>query len=171
MYADDLTIIMQYSEEELRAVVKILDQFYKLLGLQIHLNKTQCVKLGPNPAGMPRLCPDIPISWDQKFRLLGVDINTDTLDYTPNLDEKLKEIDNVIGNWKHRFLTPLGRACVAKTLLLSKLNHLAFILPDINKNVIKKIETKLYEFIWGESAKVAKTDTKLEWMRGGDEPT
>ena len=116
---------------------------------------------------MPKLCPNIPISWDQKFRLLGVDINANTLDYSCNIDDKFKEMDIVINSWKNRFLTPLGRACVAKTLLLSKLNHLAFILPDINKKLKKKIETKLYDFIWRGSAKVAKTGAKLEWKRGG----
>ena len=129
LYADDCTIVLDYKDSELRESIRILDEFYKLSGLQIHLNKTQCVKLGSNTERMVRLCYDIDLSWSQTFKLLGVTINADTLNYDMNINEKVEDIIRTAGNWKHRFLTPLGRLCIAKTLLMSKVNHLAFLVP------------------------------------------
>ena len=70
-------------------------------------------------------------------------------------------------NWQYRFLTPLGRACVAKTLLLSKLSHLAFVIPSVNKHKLKLIENEIYQFIWKGADKVARTAAKQSESRGG----
>ena len=43
MYADDSTIFLENNEIELRALIRILNDFYRLSGLQIHMEKTQCV--------------------------------------------------------------------------------------------------------------------------------
>ena len=70
-------------------------------------------------------------------------------------------------NWQYRFLTPIGRACVAKTLLLSKLSHLAFVIPSVNKHKLKLIENEIYQFIWKGTDKVALTAAKQSKTRGG----
>ena len=133
LYADDCTIVLNYSDSDLRESIRILNLFYDLSGLQIHLSKTQCVKLGRHPDGMERLCNNIDLAWGQTFRLLGVTINATTLNYEENIRDKLDDINKTAANWRHRFLTPLGRICIAKTLLLSKLNHLAFLVPTVGK--------------------------------------
>ena len=53
------------------------------------------------------------------------------------------------------------------TLLLSKLSHLAFVLPGINKKKLKEIETEIYSFIWGGQEKVARGDAKQPESREG----
>ena len=77
------------------------------------------------------------------------------------------EIDNVIKNWKNRFLTPLGKCTVVKTLLLSKLSHLAVVLPALNKAFIASLESKIYQFIWKGPDKVKRDDAKMPEMKGG----
>lgn len=54
-----------------------------------------------------------------------------------NYDNKIGEMRSIIKNWRYRFISHLGRACVAKTLVLSKLSHLAFVLPGIGKKSLK----------------------------------
>ena len=84
-----------------------------------------------------------------------------------NFYEKLGDIRTIMKNWQYRFISPLGRACIAKTLLLSKLSHLAFVLPGINKKKLKEIETEIYSFIWGGQEKVARGDAKQPESREG----
>ena len=166
LYADDCSIFLEYDSINLKNAIEILKDFYRLSGLEIHLKKTQCIIIGNNNH-YPPLCPELELDWGQKFKLLGVHFDADTLDYNSNLEAKLKEINSIINDWRHRFLTPIGRACIAKTLLLSKINHLAFVLPSLTKRKIREIENIIYRFIWKGSDKVARNDAKLKWGVGG----
>ena len=149
LYADDCTIFLSYKESDLRNTIDILTNFYRVSGLEIHLGKTQCVRIGENPEALPILCEDIGITWAQEFKLLGVLFNATTLNYNVNFDLKLDEIIKETKNWRHRFLTAIGKSVIAKTLLLSKINHLVFVLPSLSKKRLKEIESVIYSFIWG----------------------
>ena len=47
--------------------------------------------------------------------------------------------------------------------MLSKLTHVAFALPSLNRNTILKIESNIFNFIWGgKPDKVARDVKKLE---------
>ena len=70
MYADDSTIFLDNTERELRKAIEILENFYRLFGLQIHLEKTMRLNWGQHT---------LQLKWDQQFRLLGVDFDADTL--------------------------------------------------------------------------------------------
>ena len=45
----------------------MLNDLYEVSGLQIHLNKTQCVVFGQLPVGNYKLCDHIGIRWEQSF--------------------------------------------------------------------------------------------------------
>ena len=86
---------------------------------------------------------------------------------TWKLIKKILEIRTAIKKWKYRFLTPTGRACVAKTLLLSKMSHIAFVIPSLNKHKLKSIENEIYQFMWKGSDKVKRKDAKQSEILGG----
>ena len=167
LYADDCSIFLEYNENNLRNVLDILKTFHHLSGLEIHLKKTQCIIFGKKDQHTPTLCHDLDLDWNQKFKLLGVTFNADTLDYSENFNIKIEEMKSITLSWKYRFLSPLGRLCIAKTLLLSKVNHLAFVIPVLSKAMTKKIEDLIYSYIWGGADKVARVDAKLCWEKGG----
>ena len=78
-------------------------------------------------------------------------------------EHPVAEIDTVSCHWKYRFLSPISRVVIAKTLMLSKLTHVAFALPSLNRNTILKIEINIFNFIWGgKPDKVARDVKKLE---------
>ena len=57
---------------------------------------------------------------------------------------------------------------VIKSLALSKLSQLALVAPNPNKEMIKKINTIFFKFIWGNgSEKVRREDAKLPAKYGG----
>ena len=54
-----------------------------------------------------------------KFKLLGIhfDVNLDKIEKM-NYEIKIKSVKNLISLWKRRYLTPLGKVTVIKSLLL-----------------------------------------------------
>ena len=60
--------------------------------------------------------------------------------------------------WHKRYLTPIGKIAVVKTLAISKLNHLFTSVAFPNKHILKEFETVFFNFIWdGKPDKVKRT--------------
>ena len=167
LYADDVSIFIPYKDSVLRITVQVLEQFYLLSGLQVQKQKTQATVFGKIPDGNLRLCNDIELKWSQDFELLGIKFNGDLSNLRFNIELKMRDIDRTINHWKYRFLSPLGRAVIAKSFLLSKINHIAFVIPTINRKMIKRLEDKIYQFIWGGNDLVAREDAKKNEIEGG----
>ena len=116
----------------------------------------------------PKLCPDLNLKWENDFMLLGIKFDSYLENMDVNFNEKISEMEDIVKNWRHRILTPLGRSCIAKTLLLSKVSHLAMVLPSLNKNQLKLIENLIFKFIWQKgSEKVARKDAVMDFTKGG----
>ena len=94
-------------------------------------------------------------------------LNPNMLELGKNFETKVEEIQQLVKNWRHRFLTPLGRNVIAKTLLMPKIAHISLVLPCLDKTLIKKIENIVYNFIWKGSDKIARDDSKKLEKRGG----
>ena len=167
LYADDVSIFLPYQAEFLLAAIRILERFYLLSGLQLQKKKTQVCIFGKVPNGNLNICPELDLKWSQEFELLGIKFNGTLSNLEINIESKMSEIDKITSYWKYRFLSPLGKAVIAKSLLLSKINHIAFSVPTLNKTMIKKIEDKIYGFIWSGPDKVARADAKKNENEGG----
>ena len=167
LYADDSNVFLELNEQNLRNAIEILEQFYLFSGLKINMEKCQCIVIGQLPAGDYTLCPDLNLIWKQKFNSLGIDFTSDLSNMDHNFFSKMESVDDSINSWKHRFLSPYGKICIAKTILLSKIAHLALVLPSLTKRQIKTIEDKIYWFIWGGQDKVARVEAKLPERKGG----
>ena len=167
LYADDSNLFLKYCEQNLRNTIEILNQFYLFSGLKIQTEKSQCVIFGKIPEGNLSICPEIKLIWNQEFCSLGINFTADLENMETNFDLKVDIIKSTITNWKHRYLSPLGKLCVVKTLLMSKVAHLALVLPNLSKTKIKIIEDILYNFIWDGPDKVARWDAKMPERIGG----
>ena len=99
--------------------------------------------------------------------MLGVDFDYLLENMELNITKKIDEIEKDMKKWEHRLLTPLGRACIVKTLLIPKITYISLTIPTIEKKIIKSLENKLYQFIWKGRDKVARADAKTRENRGG----
>ncbi len=81
--------------------------------------------------------------------------------------DKIKALKDKIKKWNRRYLTPLGRITVLKSLLLPSFNHLFISLPNPNEAFIKEIGTILYEFVWQGKSRVKHTIICKEYAEGG----
>ena len=168
LYADDCSIFMEAKDESLRKTVETLDNFYKISGLKISVSKTKAVWFGIQHNNPPRLCPDLPLDWDNKFRLLGVDFFSNLEGMDCNFLSKMEEIRKVLNCWIYRTLTIYGKIVVVKTLALSKLSHLPLVLPDLNSVQLKQLENIIFSFLWGNKPdKVSRDHSKLSEKAGG----
>ena len=132
LYADDCSIFLQPSEECLRYTIHVLDQFYKLSGLKISVQKTKAIWFGKNAKNRLNLCPDLSLDWAHKFKLLGVEFDNNLEEMNVNYELKLKEMKKILDCWMYRALTVYGKITVIKTLVLSKVSHLALVLPNLS---------------------------------------
>ena len=168
IYADDLTAFLKPSSKNLRSVVSILECFFKLSGLKISMQKTKAVWFGSKIGSNEILCPDLELKWVTKFTLLGIEFDNALEQMNKNFNDKIDIIEKMLNNWSFRYLTPFGKVTIVKSLGLSKLSHLALVLPNPTKEMIRRIESLFYKFIWGgKSEKVRREDTKLPVKYGG----
>ena len=169
IYADDLNLFLEYDENSLAKAIKILEDFKNLSGLEIQVKKTQVVLLGRKYNETEhKLCRNLSLKWNQKFRLLGLDYDAfNVQDITVNYENKLNEIFDEMGHWRTKFLSIRARKNIVNGLFLSKLTHIAAVLPNLPDKEIRKIESRLYEFIWGGAAKIERQESKLSYESGG----
>ena len=68
----------------------------------------------------------------------------------------------------YRHLTPLGKICIVKSLALSKLSHLALVIPSLTQQRLKQLNSTLFKFIWnGKPDKVSRKDIIKPVSKGG----
>ena len=53
-----------------------------------------------------------------------------------NFELVASQIETIVNRWKNRYLTPLGKITVIKTLLLPKLTHLFMSIPSPSADFI-----------------------------------
>ena len=169
LFADDITLFLKHDKENLRNVINILKEFKHYSGLEIQTQKTiACtVGAGKNIVEKNIICKEEGLQWSDKFTLLGVDFNANLDDMNHNINNKINTWSNIIKHWSYKKCTPLGRANVVRTFLLSKLNHIALVYPVIDNLDIDELEKSIYKFIWGGTAHVLRQDAKASFRAGG----
>ena len=168
IYADDCTIFLQPDSASLRNAVEILGNFYKLSGLKISVSKTKAIWFGLGHDNKEKLCLDLKLDWVRTFRLLGIDFHNNLENMEDNFNSKIKEIKKLLNGWFYRALSPYGKIALIKSLALSKLSHIALVIPSLSKVALKELENIIYSFLWDNKPdKVNRKDTCLTERAGG----
>ena len=168
LYADDCSVFLEAEDVNLRNTLNNLDIFYKISGLKISISKTKAIWFGVGHNNQHKLCPDLTLDWDTKFSLLGVYFVNNLVGMECNYDNKMAEIRKILNCWFNRTLTVYGKVVIIKTLVLSKLSHLALVLPDLNLFQLKELENLTFKFLWDNKPdKVSRDHAKLSEQAGG----
>ena len=151
-YADDTIIFLDGSEQSLRGATEELTTFSAQSGLKLNWDKTSCLSLSPlTPPCESNNNLVNRLKWVDEIKILGIQFKQNINNITDdNLALKLASLENEIKQWKRRFLTPIGKITVIKSLLLSKLVHILMALPNPSQEYIKKIENMFYKFLWND---------------------
>ena len=151
-FADDTTLFMDGSESSLQYTLNVLEIFGSLSGLKMNLSKTRMLWIGKKKGCKEKINCGRLLNWDSNnFSLLGItfDLNLSNIPLI-NYNNAIIKIENTIGSWKKRSLTPLGKITVIKSLILSQLNHLFMSIPLPGKGFCENLNKKLYNFVWDD---------------------
>ena len=126
-YADDTMFILDSKKSSFDRLIDRLNFFSRFSGLKINLSKSFLVGIGSLKDGSNFDCLNYNIQWirDENFKILGIIFNT-TLSSMVHLNysAEMIKIHDLLNYWSRRYLTPLGRITVIKSLILPHLNYL-----------------------------------------------
>ena len=163
-YADDTILLLDGSIASVTGALDELIKFAELSGLKVNVDKTSCLPIGSLQRS--RIPSEFRVKVVDELKILGIYFSANTKEITKrNLREKINSIRQDIAQWKRRNLTPVGKICIIKSLLLSKIVHLFIALPNPEKEDLKLIESLLYNFVWqnkGDKIKRTKLVQKYE---------
>ena len=148
-YADDTTIIIKRSEQNLRNLVKIIKDFAQISGLHANLEKTHVIPIGgiTSIAREDQLCKDLKLHWTTTFQLLGFEIDNSLINLHQNFEARLLKVESLINKWERRNLTTGGRVAIANASLLSQVVYFLQALDVEDSTICERIETTLHNFI------------------------
>ena len=148
-FADDTTIFLDGRTESLQATFNVLETFGSISGLKMNTEKTKLIWIGSKKHCKEKLNVSSKLHWgDSDFNLLGIDFSIE-LTQMPELNYKkvILRVKQTLNSWRHRYLTPIGKITVIKTLILSKFTHL-FISVSTPPHLINTINKLLFSYIW-----------------------
>ena len=168
-YADDTSLLLDGSDTSLNAALSELSNYARYSGLNINFDKTHVIWIGKKKFSSDTIKTKWKLVWGKcQFKLLGLNFHVD-LDkmIDINFKDKIKVLENKIKLWKRRFLSPLGKITVIKSLLIPLLTHLFISLPNPDATIITQINKIFFDFLWDGPAKIKKTVVVKNYSEGG----
>ena len=143
-YADDATSILK-SEKSLCHLLRVVHKYELGSGAKLNTTKSEAMWLG-----RWRTNGDSPfgLKWVNKMRILGVFFSNGLVCVDDdNWREKLNKLSSVLGLWKQRDLSFIGRAMIVNVLGASRLWHVAKVIPPPSW-VHDNFKSIVWPFVW-----------------------
>jgi hypothetical protein len=134
-----------------------LKMFASSSGLIVNKDKTEVLGLGQNQVSTAK---DLNLNEIKtEVKILGIYFTYDHLSFRKlNFDSIVKAIKSLFNMWKRRGLTLLGKIQIIKSFAVPKILYRLALLP-VNKDIIREINTLLFEFVWNGKDKASGFDT------------
>lgn len=163
LYADDITLFLQ-DRESIKRVQQIFEAFEKISGLKVNKEKTNLVCLGKESE----------IPGEQLFGNLVEEVKILGIHFTRNLKRKedlnykeiLSKIKRLVGWWKQRDLTIMGKIQLLKTYVLSKFNYVSSLIT-VPKLILEEVERISFDFIWCGKDRIKRKILYQDYEFGG----
>ena len=163
LYADDMTIFVK-DIDSISRLQYIFEEFEKVSGLKVNKEKTHFMNMGDEAEK-----PDRPLFGEfvRVVKILGVNFSVDfRLKDDLNYKEILSKIKKLLGWWKQRDLTIMGKIHLLKTYALTKLNYVSSLLV-VPLWVYIEVEKISFEFIWGGKDRIKRKIMYQNYNYGG----
>ena len=137
----------------------------------MRLNTTKCeiAGLGVLKGVKTALCGMVCIDLTKEtIKILGIHYSyIKHIQVEKNFYDHVKAIETVLKAWRMRNLTLQGKITIFKTLAISKIVHLALVLP-VPSSVIKELNKIQQNFIWsGKNSKIKHGTLRNDYENGG----
>ena len=133
----------------------------------MNTDKTKLIWIGKKRYSRDKRDTNRKLLWrNTQFRFLGIEFSVD-LSEMINLNYAAA-ICQTLNAWKSRYLTPIGKLTVLKTLIIPKFNHLFSSLPNPKLEQLTQLNHIMYKFIWNnEPDKVKRSQICKSYNEGG----
>ena len=146
--ADDCTLLVDLTYNNLKLIINYLEQFEKISGLGCNVEKTMVMPVDINQP-VPQNVVDLGIQIVNEIFLLGTVLKNTGTCFEPNSEKILEKIRKQVNFWTRFNLSLPGRVTVAKTFMYSQLNYLGCILP-LGKTFFDKASLLIEKFVRGK---------------------
>jgi len=140
--ADDCTLLVTLTRDNLQTIVDYLNYFERISGLGCNVEKTAVMPVGVIEQ-IPQNILDLGIQIVNEITLLGAKIKNTGSSFANNSDEIFLKIRKQVNFWTRFNLSLPGRINVAKTFMYSQINYLGCIVPlgqNFERNASQEIE-------------------------------
>ena len=145
LFADDATCILS-DLDSVGYIFIITERFSKYSGLNINIEKSQLVFIGPW-----RIKPNVPYEVEiieASFNMLGIYLGSDKIECNnKNIIEKTKRMSTKLNIWSLRGMTILGKVLISKSMGISNIVY-SLSCVSSKDNDIDKAQTIVNKFIW-----------------------
>lgn len=163
LYADDMTVFVRRRESVDRLQI-IFQAFQEVSGLKVNMEKTNIMGIGNYENSVEELPFGKKV---REMKILGVYFSLDLkIREELNYKEILSKIKKLIGWWKQRDLSIMGKIHLLKTYALSKLNYVCSSL-DVPRWVFIDIQKICFEFIWNGKDRIKRDILCQDFKDGG----
>ena len=164
-FADDTTLF-NADLASLERALKIIDDFGRIAGLSLNVEKTKAIWLGKwaNNKNKP-----LNLKWlHSPVKILGIHFSYDEKRNNElNFMQKVQRLQTKLDMWSARDLTIFGRAMILKTLGLSQIVYSASNL-GVPQGIAETVRTKSFKFLWrNKKDKIKRSGLYQEPDRGG----
>ena len=168
-YADDMWAVIEGTQKTYDVLLDIFENFAKISGLKINLDKTQVLRIGSLRDTNIKLKSKKPMQWKESIKILGITISAHRQHMLDkNYDDLVKKLKRTLDPWKSRTMSLAGKITVVNSLLISQTIYKIMILNTPNDNIKRKIKDIITNFIWnGKKAKIAYDTLIKEYQAGG----
>ena len=145
-FADDLTMLLG-SNKDLRAALKILQDFKEISGLEINFTKSEVLEMNY------KYDTAIGIPLTDRVKITGIQFAlSEELMVKTNWDDVYKKVANKLDSWKGRALTEVGRSTIVKAQIAPIILYTSTVIP-MPKEYNKCLSRLTYKFIGKNSEK------------------
>uniref|UniRef100_A0A671TVY8 Reverse transcriptase domain-containing protein n=1 Tax=Sparus aurata TaxID=8175 RepID=A0A671TVY8_SPAAU len=169
LYADDLLLFISNPTSSLTSVLSILDQFGRLSGYKLNIQKSELFFVNNLARSLPQSIFPFKIA-EEGFRYLGVFITSSFRElYLKNFQPLLDKCKSDLSRWAALPLSLAGRVNLIKMVILPKFLYLFQHIPIcLNKSFFANLDQQFNAFIWhNKPARIKKHILQLSKSEGG----
>ena len=155
-FADDMDVFSMANEQSIKVIFSELEGFRRQSGFTVSYDKTTLYRIGSLRFSDAQMYDMNQVVWsNQDIKVLGITIAHQDIVHK-NYDLVEEQVHQILSDWKNRGLSLLGKVQVVNSLVASLFVYKMMVLPQIPKNVIKRVDNEIRRFLWnGKKAKIA----------------
>ena len=162
-FADDLTLLLEGTIQNINNALRIIHRFTALSGLKLNSRKTTLLNIGHDGYSQQ----ETELRQLNEVKVLGIKFNNRLQPTLDNFTAKKNKMNIVSNKWNRSFLNIPGRLIVAKSILLPIFTNFGILPGFDHKKLGWELDKKCSLFVWSGQHKIPVKQGYLDKNKGG----